>query len=97
MEQSRPLITALIIRSDQDALNLVSVHLVGAPVIELRGVGRGVMGDHGGTFQRAAVLQVGGNAGGPEGFVADPRGDVDRLGSSLHHRVGVGTRQGCAG
>lgn len=33
--------------SDQDALDLVEVHFVGAPVIELRRPRRGVVGDRG--------------------------------------------------
>ena len=49
-----------------DAFDLVQVLLVGAPVVELRSPGRGVVGDSGGAFQRAAVLEVGGDAGGME-------------------------------
>ncbi|MBA9068729.1 hypothetical protein FHR71_002479 [Methylobacterium sp. RAS18] len=82
---------------DQDSLDLVLVHLVGAPVIGLRGPGRGAIGDGGGTLQRAAFLEVGGYAGRPERVVADPGGNVGRLGSPLHHRVGVGGGEGGPG
>jgi len=34
-----------------------------------------------GLLQRAAVLQVGGDAGAAEGVVADFGGDADRLGA----------------
>lgn len=83
--------------SNQDALDFVQVNLVGAPVVELRGAGRGVVGDGGGAFERTAVLEVGGDAGGPEGVVADLRGDVGRLGPPLHHRIGVGGGEGGPG
>lgn len=45
-----------------------------------------MVGDDGGAFERAAVLEVGGDAR-PEGVVADPGGNVGRLGTPLHHRV----------
>lgn len=56
-----------------------------------------MVGDGGGAFERAAVLQVGGDAGRPEGVIADPGGNVGRLGATLHHRVGVGGGEGGPG
>jgi len=46
---------------------------------------------------RAAVLQVGGDAGGPEGVIADPGPDPCRLRPALDHRVSIRLREGRAG
>ena len=50
-----------------------------------------------GALQRAAVLQIGGDARGAKGVVADARGDPGGFRAPLNHRVGVGLRQGGAG
>jgi hypothetical protein len=55
--------------SNQDALDLVQANLVVAAVIELGRARRGMIGDHRGLLQRAAVLEVGRDAGGPEGVI----------------------------
>ena len=47
------------------------LHLVGPAIVELRGAGRGVVRHRGGVFERAAVFQVGGDAGRAEGVIAD--------------------------
>src|SRR3954463_14991959 len=62
---------------DQDTLDLVQADLVTATIIKLGRAGRGVVGDHRRFFKRAAVSQIGRNAGGPEGVIAAghmPRG-----------------------
>src|SRR3954469_14505541 len=48
-----------------NALDLIKADLIVAPVVELGGAGRGVVGDHRRLLQRAAVLQLGRDAGGP--------------------------------
>jgi hypothetical protein len=40
-------------------------------------------------FQFAAVLQIGGDARGAEGVIADTRLDVSRFGAALYHAIGV--------
>jgi len=52
--------------------------------------------DIGGLFQRTAVLQVGGNARGPERVVAHRGTDAGRR-PAPHHRKGVGLGQRLAG
>ena len=55
--------------------------MVLAPIVELGGAGGGMRRHLTGLLQRAAVLQVGGDAGAAEGVVADFGGDADRLGA----------------
>src|SRR4051812_19188346 len=85
------------VRSDPDALDLSEGEAVVAAVVELGGAGAGVVGHGGGVLQRAAVLEVGGDAGGAEAVVADRGGDAGGGGAAADHGVGVGLRQGRAG
>jgi hypothetical protein len=55
-----------------DPLHLVQADVVLPPIVELGRARAGVVGHGRGILQRAAVLQVGGDAGGPEGVIADP-------------------------
>jgi hypothetical protein len=64
--------------SNEDALDFIEADLIIAPVIELGGAGRGVVGDHRRLLERATILQVGRDAGGPEGVIADPGADACR-------------------
>ncbi len=68
---------------NRDPLDLVEGDLVLGPVIEL-GRPRGLMGGNGlGVLDRAAVLEIGGDPGGPEGvavgLVGQPRGSSSTL------------------
>src|SRR3954470_21543656 len=83
--------------SNQDALYLVQADLIAAPVVELGGAGRGVVGDHRRLLQRAAVLEVRGDAGGAKSVIADPSPNACRLRPALDHGVSVRLRQGRAG
>jgi len=52
------------------------------------------------VFQRATVVEVGGDAGGAEGVIADGIGSADGLGPALDHVGGVAggeraDRSGC--
>ena len=47
--------------------------LIGPPVIELRRAGGGMVRHLRGLFEFAAILQIGGDAGAPEGMIADGR------------------------
>ena len=67
------------------------------PVVELGGPWRLVVGDVLGRLERAAVLQVGGDAGGAEGMVPDPGLDAGGLRPALDHAVGVLLPQSVAG
>ena len=50
---------------------------------------------HGGRFfQRAAVLEIGGDAGGPETVVADLRRNICSRGAAADHNEGIGLGQG---
>jgi len=87
----------LVFASDQNSLYLIERHLVAPPVVELRGARAGVVGHGSGLLQRAAVLEVRRNAGGPETVVADLGLDAGRRSPPANHRVGVGLGQGSAG
>ena len=52
---------------NRNPLDLIEADLVGGAVVELGGAGRLVGGDGLGVLDTAAVEQVGGDAGGPEG------------------------------
>ena len=47
-------------------------------------------------LERAAILEVGRNPGGPEAVVADPGADASRERAPLHHEIGIGLGQGSA-
>ena len=50
-----------------------------------------------GVFERAAILEVGGDPGRPEAVVADLGLDPGHCGAPTDHRIGVGLGQGGAG
>jgi hypothetical protein len=77
------------IRLDHDTLYFVERDLIAGAVIELRGLGRFVVGDGLGVFDGPAVLQVGGNAGRPERVVADGVRQSSGPGPPLDHVEGV--------
>ena len=54
-------------RANRDPLDLIERDLVAVPVVELGGPRPFVGGDGLGVLHSAAVLEVGGHAGGPEG------------------------------
>src|ERR1017187_4362326 len=57
---------------DRNPLDFIEAHIIPAPIIKARGT-RGLMrGDLLGDFQTAAIPQVCGNPGRPEGMVSDP-------------------------
>ena len=56
-----------------------------------------MIGHRSGLFQRAAVLEIGGDAGGAEGVVADLRLDPGGAGAAADHLIGIGLGQGRAG
>jgi hypothetical protein len=68
--------TARLHPLDRNPLHLVEGHLAAPAIVELGGAGRGVVCHHGGGLQRAAVFQIGGDAGRPEGVIADLRLDA---------------------
>jgi hypothetical protein len=55
--------------------------------------GGGVLGHLARLLERAAVLEVGGDARAAEGVVAYLGGDAGRLGATAHHLLGVGAVQ----
>jgi hypothetical protein len=61
-------------RSNQYSLHLVERHLLGAAVVKLGRACRGMVRHPRGAFKRAAVFQIGGDARGAKGVVADARG-----------------------
>ncbi len=70
--------------------------VIGA-VIELGGFWRFMCGDLLGVLDGAAVFQVGGDAGGPEGMAACCVGQPGGLGTAFHHVEGVTSSEGLAG
>jgi hypothetical protein len=71
--------------SDHHALNLVEAHLVAPSVIELGGARRGVVRNAGCFFERAAVLEIGGNARRAKAVIADLGRDAG--GQGAHRRI----------
>jgi hypothetical protein len=67
---------AIVIGSNEYPLDLVERHFFGAAVVKLRRAGRGMIRHLRGAFERAAVLQISGNARRPERVIADLRGDA---------------------
>jgi len=80
--------------SNQHPLHLVEAHLVVPAIVELRRACRGVVGHGGGLFERAAVLEVGGDPGRAKREVADLGRDAGRSRAPTDHRVGVCLGQG---
>ena len=58
-------------RSNQHPLHLVERHFLGAAIIKLRRAGAGMVRHLRGAFERAAVLQIGGDARRAKRVVAD--------------------------
>jgi len=69
------------VRSDGNALDLVERDLVRGAIVELGRARRLVSGDLLRVFQRTAVFEVGGDAGGAERVAADLRLDAGVLGA----------------
>jgi hypothetical protein len=63
-------------RSYENSLNLVERHFLGAAVVKLRGVRRGIVRHLRRLFERPAVLHVSGDARRAKGVVADLRRDA---------------------
>src|SRR5229473_2300977 len=79
---------ALVARSNRNLLHLVERDFVGAPVVELGGARRGVVGERPGVLKSALVLEIGGDAGRAEGVIADLGLDARRR-PALDHPVYV--------
>ena len=82
---------------NRDPLDFIQSNLVLPTVVELRRARRLVVGDVLRGFERALVLQVGGNTGRPERMVSDPGLDAGAARPPLDHAVGVLLPQGLAG
>ena len=80
-----------------DSLDLVQRDLLLAAIGEHGGAWGGVVGDVLGGLEGAVVVEVGGDAGGPEGVVADAGLDAGGFGAPLNHAVGVLLPQGIGG
>jgi hypothetical protein len=74
---------------DRNAFHFIQADLFLAPVVKLCRPRRLVVGDLLGRFQLAAVLHVGGDAGRPEGVIANLRFDLRSLRPALDHPVSV--------
>lgn len=70
---------------EPDLFDLIDRDIVRTAVIELCGSRRGMAGDVSGAFDGAAVGELGGDAGGAEGVIADGRGEPCRLAATRHH------------
>ena len=73
--------------SNQHPLHLVERDFLRSPIIELRRARAGMVRHLRGVFERAAVLQVSGDARGAKGVVADARGDAAGFRAALNHRI----------
>lgn len=75
--------------SDQDSFDLIERNLILPAVVKLGRPRALVVGDVLRGFQRAAVLQVRGDAGSAKRVVSDPRLDAGVGRPALDHPVGV--------
>ncbi len=82
--------------SHPDLLYLIEAEFLAPAVVELRRARRCVVRHLRGLLQRAAVLQIRGDAGRPEAVVAEPGGDASRSGTPADHGISVGLGQGRA-
>jgi len=78
---------------NHDPLDLIEADLVAPPVVELRGTRRRMVSHRRGLFERAAVLQVGGDPGRSKTVVPELCVDPGRGGAPTDHGIGVGLRQ----
>jgi hypothetical protein len=65
------------------SLDLITAELVAPAIVGRRRARRGVVRHRPAPFERAAVLEIGGDAGCPEAVIAD-----HRVGVLLEHRAG---------
>jgi hypothetical protein len=82
---------------DYDPFNLIKADLIAPAIIELRRARRRMVCHRGGLFQRAAVFEVGRDAGRPKTVVAELGFNAGRRSASTDHRVGVRLWQHGAG
>jgi hypothetical protein len=78
-------------RLNQNLLHFIERNLILAPVVKLRRPGRLMVGDVLRGFERALVLQVGGDACCAEGVVSDPGLDAG-VGRAALNYPGLGAR-----
>src|SRR5271166_4273207 len=83
--------------SNHDPLDLIEADFIAPAVVELRRARRRMVCHRGGLFQRAAILEIGGNAGGAKAVIAELGFDAGRRGAPADHRIGVCLRQHRAG
>src|SRR4051812_8572131 len=74
---------------DENALDFIEADFIAAAVVEVGGGGGGGGGGHRRFFERAAALEIGCDAGGPEGVIADPGAEACRPRPALDHRIRV--------
>ncbi len=80
----------LVFALNTDPLDLIEAHLIPPPVIELRRAAAGMVGHRPRFFQRTAVIEIGGNAGSPEGVIGRLGQDADRRRhAAADHIIGV--------
>ena len=73
-------------------LDLIEAHFVVPTIVKLRGARAGVVRHRGSFFERTAVLEIGGDARGAEGVIADFRLDAGRRRAPPDHGIGVRLR-----
>ncbi len=73
---------------DHDPLYLIQAHIIAAPIVELGGARRRMIGHVRRLFQRPAVLQVSGDAGGTERVIAHSSIDAGSKRPTLPHGIG---------
>ncbi len=84
-------------RSYRNPLHVVEAHVLGAAVIEARGARIGMVCHLARLLQRAAVLEVGGDAGPAKRVVSDRGGDAGLLGTPADHGVCLARGNGAPG
>jgi len=77
---------------NHDPLDLIEAELVAPAIIKLGGARRGVVRHRRGLLERAAVLEIGGDAGCPEAVVAELSFDASSSRTPADHRIRDGLR-----
>ena len=78
-----------VIALDHNPLDFIEAHLVAPAIVELGRARRGVVRHRRGLFERAAVLQIGGDTRRSEAVVAQLGGDTGCRSAPADHRIGV--------
>lgn len=85
------------LKLNSNPLHVVEAHILGTAMVEPRGARVGMVCHLARLLQRAAILEIRGDAGSSEGVIADRRGDAPDLRPAAHYGVRFAGCDGAAG